>query len=101
MSGTRVANSVLVSTLASIVATSTVRVNECCLWFQVQLKEGQSEEEGTAIADDLMEKLSVHKDSLVTGAYMDQILKLQKLAAAKGDAEDKPEVTAPAVEVGN
>ena len=74
-----------------------------CIGLQVQLKEGQTEEEGTAIAEDLMDKLNIHKDNLVTGAYMDQILKLNKLTAAQGDAEtEKPaQVTTPAVEVGN
>ena len=42
--------------------------------FQVVMQEGQAVEAGQEIADDLMDKLSVSKDQLLTGAYMDLIL---------------------------
>lgn len=42
---------------------------------QVGLKDGQSLEEGQAIAHDLMQKLGVKDEDLLTCAYMDLILK--------------------------
>ncbi|CAH1787030.1 unnamed protein product [Owenia fusiformis] len=43
--------------------------------LEVQMQEGQTPEEGQKIAEDLMEKLGISRDSLITGAYMDHILK--------------------------
>ncbi|KAM3587616.1 uncharacterized protein V6R79_010377 [Siganus canaliculatus] len=43
--------------------------------LEVVMRPDQTVEEGQQVAEDLMEKLSVSKDSLVTGAYMDLILK--------------------------
>ncbi len=45
--------------------------------FQVVMKDGQAESEGVAIAEDLMEKLGVRKEDLISGAYMDLILAKQ------------------------
>ena len=39
------------------------------------MKEGQSLTEGEEIANDLMKKLGISDKDLVTGAYMDLILK--------------------------
>ena len=39
------------------------------------LKEDQTMEEGEKIASDLQEKLGIGKTDLLTGAYMDMILK--------------------------
>ena len=39
------------------------------------MKEGQSQKEGQAIAEDLMENLNIAKENLITGAYMDLLLK--------------------------
>nr|CAI5839578.1 unnamed protein product [Callosobruchus analis] len=39
--------------------------------LEVCLKDDQSVEEGERIAEDLMEKLQVHKDNLISGAYVD------------------------------
>ena len=38
------------------------------------MKEGQSPEEGEAIAHKLMEELGVKKEDLIVGAYMDLLL---------------------------
>lgn len=38
------------------------------------MKDGQSVEEGEAIASDLMNKLNVQKSDLISCAYMDLIL---------------------------
>ncbi|XP_041636984.1 uncharacterized protein LOC121505596 isoform X2 [Cheilinus undulatus] len=46
--------------------------------LEVVMRPEQTVEEGQQIAEDLMEKLGVSKESLVTGAYMDLILKGQK-----------------------
>lgn len=46
--------------------------------LEVVMHPEQTVEEGQQIAEDLMEKLGVSKESLVTGAYMDLILKGQK-----------------------
>ncbi|XP_076471839.1 adenylate cyclase CyaB-like [Babylonia areolata] len=43
--------------------------------LEVMLKEGQSAEEGQAVAHDLMQKLGIKDDDLLTCAYMDLILK--------------------------
>lgn len=43
------------------------------LELEVVLREGQSEAEGQAIAEDLMMKLGVEKEDLLEGAYMDLI----------------------------
>lgn len=43
--------------------------------LEVQLKQGQSVEEGHRIAEDLMRKLGVVHADLITGAYMDHILR--------------------------
>ena len=45
------------------------------LGSQVILKDGQSLEEGQAIAHDLMQKLGVKDKDLLTCAYMDLLLK--------------------------
>jgi predicted adenylyl cyclase CyaB len=39
--------------------------------LEVMLQEGQSEAEGQAIAEDLMERLGVARSDLLEGAYMD------------------------------
>ncbi|KAM9334718.1 uncharacterized protein ABDE67_021264 isoform 2-T2 [Symphorus nematophorus] len=46
--------------------------------LEVVMRPEQTVEEGQQVAEDLMEKLGVSKESLVTGAYMDLILKGQK-----------------------
>ncbi|XP_074554573.1 uncharacterized protein LOC141810704 isoform X2 [Halichoeres trimaculatus] len=46
--------------------------------LEVVMRPEQTVEEGQQIAEDLMEKLGVPKESLVTGAYMDLILQGQK-----------------------
>ncbi|KAG0725507.1 Adenylate cyclase CyaB [Chionoecetes opilio] len=43
--------------------------------LEVTLRDDQSLEEGEKIAKDLQDKLEVHKEDLLTGAYMDMILK--------------------------
>uniref|UniRef100_A0A673A6F8 Si:ch211-156b7.4 n=1 Tax=Sphaeramia orbicularis TaxID=375764 RepID=A0A673A6F8_9TELE len=43
--------------------------------LEVVMRPEQTVEEGQQVAEDLMEKLDVSKESLVTGAYMDLILK--------------------------
>ena len=48
--------------------------------LEVQLSENQTVEEGSKIANDLMEKLGVKKDDLITGAYHD-LLKLKESSA--------------------
>ena len=42
------------------------------------MKDGQSVAEGQKIADDLMAKLGITEGDLITGAYMDLILKKQQ-----------------------
>ncbi|KAG5830546.1 hypothetical protein ANANG_G00311860 [Anguilla anguilla] len=42
--------------------------------LEVVMKEGQSAEEGEAIAHKLMEELGVKKEDLIVGAYMDLLL---------------------------
>ena len=42
--------------------------------LEVQLRDDQSEEQGVNIAEELMEKLGVEKQNLITGAYMDLLL---------------------------
>lgn len=46
--------------------------------LEVVMRPEQTVEEGQQVAEDLMEKLGVSKESLVTGAYMDLILKGHK-----------------------
>lgn len=41
--------------------------------LEVVMKEGQSDAEGQAIAEDLMRRLGVQKEALLEGAYMDLI----------------------------
>lgn len=43
--------------------------------LEVVLQEGQSAEDGQAIAEDLMVKLDVNKEDLIEGAYLDLLLK--------------------------
>lgn len=43
--------------------------------LEVVMRPDQTVEEGQKVAEDLMEKLGVAKESLVTGAYMDLLLK--------------------------
>jgi predicted adenylyl cyclase CyaB len=43
--------------------------------LEVVLREGQSEAEGQAIAEELMERLGVRKEDLLEGAYMDLLEK--------------------------
>ncbi|XP_060074499.1 uncharacterized protein LOC132554209 [Ylistrum balloti] len=43
--------------------------------LEVMMKEGQTTEEGQQIAEDLMDKLGVKQSDLLSGAYMDMILK--------------------------
>ncbi|MBI1248771.1 CYTH domain-containing protein [bacterium] len=45
------------------------------LELEVVLDDSQSEEEGTAIAHDLMQRLSIDPEDLVEGAYLDHLLK--------------------------
>lgn len=46
--------------------------------LEVVMRPEQTVEEGQQVAEDLMEKLGVSRDSLVTGAYMDLLLKGRK-----------------------
>lgn len=39
--------------------------------LEVVLREGQSDAEGQAVAEDLMKRLGIRKDDLLEGAYMD------------------------------
>lgn len=41
--------------------------------LEVVMREGQSDAEGQAIAEDLMRRLGVREDALLEGAYMDLI----------------------------
>jgi predicted adenylyl cyclase CyaB len=41
--------------------------------LEVVMREGQSDAEGQAIAEDLMRKLGVREEALIEGAYMDMI----------------------------
>ena len=41
--------------------------------LEVVMRDGQSDEEGQAVAEDLMQKLGVQKEDLIEGAYMDLI----------------------------
>lgn len=43
--------------------------------LEVMLRDDQSLEEGQNIADDLMKKLNIQPSDLVTGAYMDMLVK--------------------------
>lgn len=43
--------------------------------LEVVLKDGQSVEEGQAIAENLIKQLGVKKENLITGAYMDMLAK--------------------------
>lgn len=43
--------------------------------LEVVLKEGQSAEDGQVIAETLMKQLGIKSENLITGAYMDLILK--------------------------
>ncbi|KAK6192597.1 hypothetical protein SNE40_004041 [Patella caerulea] len=43
--------------------------------LEVVMKENQTTEEGQQIAEDLMKKLDIQENSLITGAYMDLLLK--------------------------
>jgi predicted adenylyl cyclase CyaB len=39
--------------------------------LEVVMREGQSDAEGQAIAEDLMRRLGIREDALIEGAYMD------------------------------
>jgi len=41
------------------------------------MKDEQTIEEGQKIADDLMKKLGISNSDLISGAYIDMILKIQ------------------------
>ena len=56
------------------------------LELEVTLSEGESEERGVQIANELMEKLGIAKDDLISGAYMDLILGKKNGVAGKGHA---------------
>lgn len=45
--------------------------------LQVVLQEGQAQEEGSAIAHDLMIKLCIDTNNLMTCSYMEEILRKQ------------------------
>lgn len=45
--------------------------------LEVVMKDGQSDTEGQAIAEDLMRKLEVREETLLEGAYMDLIENIQ------------------------
>jgi predicted adenylyl cyclase CyaB len=45
--------------------------------LEVVLREGQSDAEGQAVAEDLMARLGIHKEDLLEGAYMDLLEKSQ------------------------
>ena len=42
------------------------------------LEDSQTEQDGQAIAEDLMKKLNVSKSDLITNAYIDLLLSLKK-----------------------
>ena len=46
--------------------------------LEVVMREGQSDTEGQAIAEDLMRKLGVREEALIEGAYMDLIENILK-----------------------
>ncbi|XP_021363879.1 uncharacterized protein LOC110457100 [Mizuhopecten yessoensis] len=48
--------------------------------LEVMMQEGQTAEEGQKIAEDLMDKLGVKQSDLLSGAYMDMILKKSEAA---------------------
>ncbi len=43
--------------------------------LEVQMRDGQTPEEGQQIAEELMKKLDVQKEDLIAGAYIDLLLK--------------------------
>lgn len=45
--------------------------------LEVVLREDQKLDEGVKIANDLMEKLGILQEDLISGAYMDMIIKKQ------------------------
>ncbi|MEW4455094.1 class IV adenylate cyclase [Bremerella sp. JC817] len=45
------------------------------LELEVVLNDDQTEEEGSVIANDLMQRLGIQEDDLVIGAYLDHLLK--------------------------
>ena len=61
----------------------------CCV-LQVQMEEGQTVEEGQKIADDLMEKLGVLPEDLLTGAYLDMLLKKQPKEQGTEQPKEQP-----------
>ena len=67
----------------AVYTSATVHV---CYWYfyQVVMREGQTLREGEEIASDLMKKLGISDQDLVTGAYMDLILKSSWLILAPG-----------------
>lgn len=46
--------------------------------LEVCLRDDQTEDEGVKIANDLMEKLGIEQKDLISGAYMDMILKKEQ-----------------------
>jgi adenylate cyclase class IV len=45
----------------------------CFMELEVQMKDGQSDAQGQAIAEDLMRRLDVRPENLIEGAYMDML----------------------------
>ncbi len=43
--------------------------------LEVQMRDGQTPEEGQQIAEETMKKLDVQKEDLIAGAYIDLLLK--------------------------
>ena len=53
--------------------------------LEVVMQEGQTVEDGTSIATDLMQKLDIHQTDLVDGAYIDLLEKRKVSKAHAGD----------------
>ena len=59
------------------------------LELEVVLKPGQPATEGEKLARDLMKKLGIKTENLLAGAYLDLILRQQRLSADKASADSK------------